>query len=122
LIRTTPVLQIFFLVQTALVLFSLRLCFVPIKNARRGNRLLLVNGLAIPLTFVISVLSYLAGMAQSFSATAHAEVSEKARIMASGISTMINLMWLWIPFALILGILFGVQVARQREAASSRVD
>src|SRR6188768_1261917 len=104
-VSMTPVLWIFFLAQTALLLVALRLCFVKVKNARRGQLLMLANGLAIPLTFVISGLSYAAGMAESFAATADAPPSDKARILATGISTMINVMWLWIPFAIILGIL-----------------
>ncbi|HET7539353.1 MAG TPA: hypothetical protein VFK05_05755 [Polyangiaceae bacterium] len=121
-ISMTPVLWIFFLAQTVLVLVALRLCFVPIKNARRGQRLMLANGLAIPLTFVISAASYVAGMIESFGASAEASESDKARILATGISTMMNVMWLWIPFAIIVGVLLGVQIARHREAASVKFD
>ena len=120
LISMTPVLWLFFLAQTALVLLGLRLCLLPIKDARRGQRLMLANGLAIPLTFAISALSYVASMYQAFRATTDAPPNDKALMLAEGISNTMHLMWLWIPFAVILGILFGVQIARQREAASLR--
>lgn len=121
-ISMTPVLWIFFLAQAALVLVAFRLCLVPIKTARRGQRLILANTLAIPLTLVISALSYIAGMLQSFSVVSDADVppSEKAALLASGITTTMNVAWLWIPFAILLGMLLAVQTARHREATQLR--
>ena len=121
-ISLTPMVWIFFGAQTALLLVALRLCLVPIKTARRGQRLILANALAIPLTFVISALSYAAGMLQTFNTIDNPEVlpGDKAAVLADGISSTIDLMWHWIPFAVILSGLLVAQIARHREAVQSR--
>jgi len=119
-ITMTPALWTFFVAQTALLLVALRLCLVPVKTARRGRRLVIANTLAVPLTFAISALSYVAGMVESFADIDHLPPSERAAALASGISTTMNVMWLWFPFAVILGVLLAVQVARYRETAQSR--
>jgi len=121
-ISMTPVLWTFFVAQTALVLVSLRLCLVPIGNARRGRRLIIANTLAVPFTFAISALSYVAGMVESFAEIDHLPPSEKAAVLANSISTTMNVMWLWLPFAVIHGVLLAVQVARYREAVQSRAE
>ena len=61
-------------------------------------------------------------MLESFSVVGDADVppSEKAAILASGITTTMNVAWLWIPFAILLGVLLAVQTARHREAAQLR--
>ena len=118
----TPTLWVFFGAQGALVLVAIRLCLMPIATARRGRHLIVASALAVPATFVISAASYLFGMLQSFESISDTDVlpADKAAVLASGISTTMDVMWLWIPFAVILVALLMAQVARHREAVQSR--
>jgi len=119
-ISMTPVLWLFLAAQSALVVVAFRLCLVPIKTPRRGRNLVFSNALALPLALVLSVATYMAAMLEAFSSAAAASPNEKAAILASGISTTVNVMWLWIPFVVILCVPLAIQIARHREAAQSR--
>ena len=115
-ISMTPALWSFLFVQLFIMLVALALCFVPMRTPLAAKRLLRLGTGALVVSVVVPALTYAYGFLLSFAAEGPPDV--RAAQLATAILTMIHVRWMWIPFAVVIGISLKIQETRRRKVPS----
>jgi hypothetical protein len=117
-ISMTPALWSFVFVQLFIAIVAFALCVLPMRTPRAAKWLSRAGTGALFLSVAVSALTYASGLLLSFAAEGPPDV--RAAQLATGILTMMHARWMWVPFAIAIGISLKLQELRRRKALFAR--
>ena len=106
--------------QLFITLVAFALCVWPMRTQVAARWLSRAGTGALVSAIAVSVLTYVSGLLLSFAAEGPPDV--RAAQLATGILTMMHARWMWVPFAVAIGVSLKIQERRRGEATFDAPD